>query len=326
MRSHSYIAARVLSPASRLFLASLPFLAATLASAHPGVGIVRDRAGDIFYTDLKQVWKIAPDGKRTVAVPGVHTHELVLDARGDLYGEHLWYEGDATGKFAYRVWRLSASGKLEEVLPATQGLRTTYSFVRDEAGNMYSARPAHEPDPPAKGTPPAEPGQNPAVILVRRAPDGTTTDIAGGGPAGRDGRGGAAGFTNLRWLAAAADGTVFAVDAGSVRRIARDGTVTTLARDIGETVTFLSWTRPLHMLMGLAPAPDGGVYVANYGARKLKKIAPDGTVSVVMTSPVPWSPSGVAVAPSGDLYVLECAFTSTRVRRIAKDGTVSLLP
>src|SRR5262249_24734030 len=120
--------------------------------AHPGIGIVLDGAGNVFYTDLSQVWKVAPDGKRTVAVPHVHTHELYLDAEGALYSEHLWYEGDATGKFDYRVWRLTTEGKIEEVVPATRELRTTYSFVRDAAGNMYSARQARETAPPAKGS------------------------------------------------------------------------------------------------------------------------------------------------------------------------------
>jgi hypothetical protein len=319
--------ARIVPIAGSLWIASTVLIhAVSPVLAHPGIGIVLDRGGNLFYTDLSQVWRVAPDGTRTVAVPRVHTHELYLDARGDLYGEHLWYQGDATGKFVYRVWKLSAAGTLEDILPATEGFRTTYSFVRDAAGNMYSSRPVREPAPPAKGAASKEAGENPSVILVRRAPDGTVTDLAGGGPAGRDGRGAAAGFTNLRWIAAAADGTVFAVDAGSVRRIVRDGTVTTLARDVGETVTTLSWTRPWHMLMGLAPAPDGGVYVANYGARKLKKIAPDGRVSVVMTSPAPWSPAGVAVAPSGALYVLEYTITAARVRRLAKDSTVSFLP
>jgi hypothetical protein len=55
-----------------------------VAEAHPGIGIVQDRQRNIFYTDLKQVWKIAPDGRKTVAVPNVHTHELSLDAEGNL--------------------------------------------------------------------------------------------------------------------------------------------------------------------------------------------------------------------------------------------------
>lgn len=31
--------------------------------AHPGIGIVMDSKGNVFYTDLKQVWKIDPLGK-----------------------------------------------------------------------------------------------------------------------------------------------------------------------------------------------------------------------------------------------------------------------
>ena len=69
------------------------------ASAHPGVGIVQDSRGNVYFTDLRQVWKVAPDGKTTVAVAEVHTHELCLDADDNLYGEHLWYEGDATKKW-----------------------------------------------------------------------------------------------------------------------------------------------------------------------------------------------------------------------------------
>jgi hypothetical protein len=45
------------------------------AEAHPGVGIVKDNRGNLFYTDLEQVWKIAPDGKKSLAVPNVHTKD-----------------------------------------------------------------------------------------------------------------------------------------------------------------------------------------------------------------------------------------------------------
>src|SRR6267142_1160655 len=109
------------------------------AHSHPGVGIVEDRGGNVFYTDLKQVWKISPDGRKSVAVPSVHTHELCLDADDSLYGEHLWYEGDATKKWGHRVWRLSKEGLLSDVIPAREGFLNDYSFVRDRAGNMYWA-------------------------------------------------------------------------------------------------------------------------------------------------------------------------------------------
>ena len=44
-------------------------LAGAAAQAHPGVGIVKDSHGNLFYTDTKQVWKITKDGNKSVAVP-----------------------------------------------------------------------------------------------------------------------------------------------------------------------------------------------------------------------------------------------------------------
>jgi len=44
------------------------------ALAHPGVGIVVDSRGNVFYTDLEQVWMIDRAGRRSVTVPNVHSH------------------------------------------------------------------------------------------------------------------------------------------------------------------------------------------------------------------------------------------------------------
>lgn len=106
---------------------------------HPGVGIVRDTRGNIFYTDLAQVWKIDPAGKRTVAVAHVHTHELYLDEHDNLFGEHLWYNGEQRNTWGHFVWRLSASGQYEKIIPDTEGFRQGYSFVRDQMGHHYYA-------------------------------------------------------------------------------------------------------------------------------------------------------------------------------------------
>ena len=76
----------------RSVLSVLLFLLAAAAGAlaHPGWGIVVDSKGNVFYTDLAQVWKVEPSGRRSVAVPRVHTHELYLDAHDHLFGERLW--------------------------------------------------------------------------------------------------------------------------------------------------------------------------------------------------------------------------------------------
>jgi hypothetical protein len=36
------------------------------ASAHPGVGIVRNSKRNVFATDLQQVWRLGPDGRARV--------------------------------------------------------------------------------------------------------------------------------------------------------------------------------------------------------------------------------------------------------------------
>lgn len=59
--------------------------------AHPGIGLVKDSKGNMFYTDLTKILKISVDGKKTVDVPNVHSHEIFIDENDNLYGEHLWY-------------------------------------------------------------------------------------------------------------------------------------------------------------------------------------------------------------------------------------------
>ena len=79
----------------RALIVVLTFLiGSTIAFAHTGIGIVMDKHGNVYYTDLKQIWKISPDGTKRIVVPNVHTHELYLDSLGNLYGEHLRYEGE----------------------------------------------------------------------------------------------------------------------------------------------------------------------------------------------------------------------------------------
>lgn len=276
----------------RTLLAALSLLAAAAAPllAHPGVGIVMDARGNVFYTDLKQVWKIAPDGRKTVAVPAVHTHELCLDERGNLYGEHLWYEGDRTRKWGHRVWRRSPGGAVTDVYGPRGGFRTDYSFVRDAAGNMYSA---------VEGTPTA---------FRRRAPDGTVATIA----LCRDCR-------HVRWMTAAADGTLYFTDSGDVRSVSPDGRISTLARKLFSSgASHVPGRQDWRLLMGLWTDAERNVYVAVYGSREVKRISPGGRVDVVARSRFPWAPTGGLVTSNGDLWLLEATFTNAvRARRVS---------
>ena len=284
----------------KLLLAAVLLLLAAPAWGHPGVGIVMDSHGNIYYTDLKQVWKISPDGKKSVAVPSVHTHELYLDADDNLYGEHLWYEGEATDKWGHYVWRLGADGKLTQIIPPRAGFREDYhdlSFVRDRAGNMYWAERGARP-----------------VVIRKIAPDGKTTNLAAD-----------AGLSDVHWMTAAPDGTLYLTDGPDLVRIAPDGKTVRLARGLKERSwsQLLTWFNDTHNLMGLWTDSRSNVYVAAFGARKVKRVSPEGRVEVVAESPLGWAPTGGMVAPNGDLWLLEYADPfAVHVRRISREGTV----
>ncbi len=269
------------------------------AAAHPGVGIVMDRRGNVFYTDLAQVWRIDPQGRKSVAVRSVHTHELALDAAGNLYGEHLWYEGDATKQWGYRVWRLSPAGALTDVIPKQRGFLHDFSFVRDGAGNMYWAEGG---------------AQRSQTLIRKRAPDGAISTLAS-----------CPGCRDVRWMTAAADGTVLFIDAGDLVEVSPAGALRTVAKDLQDRAFTQPQVNQPHLLMGLWTDAARNTYVAVYGARVVKKISPRGQVQIAVRSPFPWSPTGGFIAPNGDLWLLECSYTNAvRVRRIGKDGRATV--
>jgi streptogramin lyase len=264
------------------------------AAAHPGVGIVQDSAGNVYYTDLKQVWKIGPDGQKSVAVPNVHTHELCLDAEDNLYGEHLWYEGDATKKWGHRVWRLAKGGAVSDVIPAREGFLNDYSFVRDRAGHMYWT------------------DINDKRVIRKRSPDGKIVTYA------------RADFRDPGWMTATAEGTLFLIDDGDLRRVTSDGKVTTVAARLSSHDPPPASVSERHYQMGLWLDDKGNVYVAVARERLVLKVQPDGATSVAAQSPDGWSPSGGMFARDGALWLLEYdASNAVRARRVEREAPVT---
>lgn len=267
----------------RTLVLTLLLLAAAPLLAHPGIGIVTDSRGNLFYTDLEQVWRIAPDGRKSVAVPHVHTHELALDAADNLYGEHLWYEGEATNRWGHYVWRRSPDGRVEKVIPPTAGFLTNYSFVRDRSGTMYWADRSQ---------------------IMKRLPDGRIAVHA------------RAAFRDVRWLAATPDGVVYVIDGANLLRVAPNGAVTTLARSLSRRSALRPNADERHLLFGIWTDRGGNVYVADFAQARVLRVTQAGKVTAVATSSWPWSPTGGVFAPNGDLWLLEASITNqVRVRR-----------
>jgi len=262
--------------------------------AHPGIGIVEDSHGNIFYTDLANVWRIAADGTKTLAVPGVHTHELCLDADDTLYGEHLWYEGDATKKWGHRVWKRTRDGAIGDVFPAREGFLTDYSFVRDRTGAMYWADRGEK------------------TVVKRRAPDGSIATFSDGP------------FRDVRWMTVTPDGIVYVVDTGRLLHVTADGKVAVVVAALSAKKPPPAKVGDPHYQGGLWTGAKGSVYVAVSEERLVLEVKAEGRTRVAARSRFPWAPYGGMVDKAGNLWMLETsAVNAVRVRRIGKNGIAS---
>lgn len=277
------------------FLLSICLLWPVSLWSHPGVGIVETSRGSIYYTDLKQVWKISPDGKKTIAVPNVHTHELYLDENDNLYGGHLWYNGEQLDTWGHYFWMLSAAGKLEKVTPDKEGFQENYSLVRDHFGHMFWAT-----------------GDSPCQTLVRMGTDGHPAQLGSGC------------FENIRWMHVMKDGTLALVDFQDVKKVDKDGRVTL----VGEKLANKSWTKSTrsnqNSVFGIWSDRAGAIYTAVGSERLVKKFSADGRESTAFKTSFPWSPSGGVVDAQGRLWILEYnPINSVRVERVNADGSTS---
>jgi sugar lactone lactonase YvrE len=167
--------------------------------------------------------------------------------------------------------------------------------------------------------------------------------IAGTGEAGSRGDGGPAARAALnqpRALAADASGALYIAEwkGHRVRRIAPDGTITTVAGtgepgyggDGGPAAR-----AELNEPGGLVCDAAGHLYVADYWNHRVRRIAPDGTITTVAGTGEPGhggdggpaaralfnEPRGLATDVAGRLYIADC--WSHRVRVVSPDGLVT---
>lgn len=165
----------------------------------------------------------------------------------------------------------------------------------------------------------------------------TITPVAGGTVNGSaNGVGDAAAFNLPLGLTQDAAGTVYVADTNNhtIRRIAPDGTVTTLAGLAGATGTTdgsgaaARFSQPSSIALG----PDGDLYVAEMQNHLVRRVTTAGVVSTYAGSTVGYadgtaltakfnSPRAVAVAANGDVLVAD--YSNARIRRILRSGNVA---
>ncbi|RJP19803.1 MAG: hypothetical protein C4529_10605 [Deltaproteobacteria bacterium] len=171
---------------------------------------------------------------------------------------------------------------------------------------------------------------------------GATIRTVAGGTRGYGGDGGPATSAQL-WgpesVTVAPDGSIYIADAANrrVRKIGVDGIITTVAGNgiqgyggDGGPAT----QAQLMYITGVAVGPDGSLYIADYLDSRIRKVDLDGIITTVAgngiygyggdggpaTQAQLSHPDGIAVSPSGDLYIAD---TSNGIRKVATDGIIT---
>jgi hypothetical protein len=301
-------------------LAGLFLFSSIHVVAHPASGIVLDRAGNIYFSDLETIWKIDTTGRLSVfraGVSGRHVHELAIDEQDNIYGGDFSYESE---KFISDIWRMRPDGKLEYLLERTDKPPRAMSIWRDRAGNNYWIDQNNH--------------TKTQTLLLRRTSDGRVTTLAGGAYGHADGKGTAARFSSVGNMAFGNDGSIYLSDGATVRKVTLDGTVTTLASGLNART---KEDKPTQLsgaygnLAGIAVDSVANVYVADAGNRRLLRINREGKVDVLLRTDPPYFPNGVVAGRGGDIYVLEVGFTppssssGPRIRKLTAAGSSTIL-
>ena len=257
--------------------------------AHPGIGLVKDSKGNLFYTDLSKILKVSTDGKQTVVVPNVHSHEIFMDKDDNLYGVHLWYTGEASNKWMFYYWTRRKDGTIVKLQNDTEGFEQSFSFVRDALGNHYLNRKWKD-----------------GYEFYRIKPD-STIEILGQGK-----------FDDIRWMFCTEEGTLYFIDLDKIYQL-KNGQFRLIALNlIDKTVPFL-WMDKRHSLYGLWADDAENIYVCVYSGQKIKKIAQDGIVSTIYQSKLNWSPTNGLFDKQGNLWVMETSLTNNvRLQKVEK--------
>jgi len=274
----------------KLFISNFLFLVSFTVTAHPGIGIVKDSKGNIYYTDLANVWKISINGIKSAVVKNVHSHELCIDEYDNLYGEHLWYNGESKDTWGYYVWCLKNTGELVKEINPTEGFRSNYSFVRDSMGNMYWVE------------------RFTTSRIMKKTKGGEIIKLAEGK------------FGFIGWLTCTKNGSLYFTENNKLHRLSPDGKLKTLANNIGSKSTDFSMMGRNYDSYGIWTDAAGNVYIAMIDSKKVIRIGADGSPQTILTSNSLWTVCSGIFDNNGNMWVLENSLTNeVRARKITKE-------
>ncbi|RSS60879.1 hypothetical protein EF912_08355 [Streptomyces sp. WAC07061] len=271
------------------------------------------------------------DGEAAVSAQLAHGFGIVVDRAGTIYfsdhGNHRVRKITVDGKVSTVAGSANGGRFAGDNAPAASAqLNWPRGVTVDATGNLYIAD-----------------SNNHRIRKV--TPDGTITTVAGAGTPGFDGDGGLATKARLNTPFAVAvdgDGALYIADYSNnrIRKVTPDGTITTVAgsatggsRGDDGAATSAQLNRP----HGVAVDGAGNLYIADSYNHRIRKVAPDGTITTAAGAGTPGSdgdgglatkarinlPTDVAVDSTGALYIAE--YSGHLVRKVAPDGTITTI-
>ena len=280
----------------KIILINLILLSFISIKAHPGIGLVYDGDKTIYYTDLKQVWRLNIEtGQKEIAVKDVHTHELHLDKDGNLYGEHYWYV-ESEQKFKHYIWQMNKGGKIEKIREDQYGENYHFSFVRDTNFISYELQKAD------------------TEYRILKKDEDSIAEL------------GQIKLKNPTWKYLSKSGNYYFVDYPSIYKSKGDKVIQ-LVENISKSRIPFSTQRDRHKIYGIWTDAKENVYVAIYGGRVVRKINEKLEVSTVLKSSLLWSPVNGLFDKNGNLWLMESKLNGKiRVRKVNKQDLEQINP
>lgn len=273
---------------STLFAATL-FISFQTTAAHPPTTIAVNALGQVFYSDLQNIWMLDTDGSKHVVLRNVHTHVLWIDTEGNLLGEDVRNQGE---DYRHRVWKIDTKGRVSNIIEWAAG-------HPHDIGGIETVR-NH---------------RNESVVLQRRE----RAIVVGRETANPQAISLAAIDGPIHELTIDPSGDIYVAVGKSIYLIEDGKDILSHYADVDLNRTdAFQFVRDHHALLGMH-ATGSDVYVTVFAGQRVLRIDEQRKVHDVVILPDNWSPVGVTTDSDGNLWILE--FSSSNEARVSKvDG------